>query len=63
MAEQRFKNQVWALGNRTGRIASWDKVAIAVLMDIRDELQEIKQTLQSRKARSPKTGNRRKSAR
>jgi hypothetical protein len=51
MVEQRFKNQEWALGNSRGRIGNWDKVQVAVLMDIRDELQEIKALLAPRPPR------------
>lgn len=34
----RFKDQDWDLADHQGKIGTWERVAIAVLMDIRDEL-------------------------
>lgn len=45
MAEERFKNRNWSLSNGTGLPASWQHVEIAVLMDIRDELQTLNRLL------------------
>lgn len=42
MKDDRFKNKDWALPvAESGKIATWDAVKIAVLMDIRDELQKM----------------------
>jgi hypothetical protein len=45
MSSGRFKNIDWDLANENGNIGSWEHVAIAVLMDIRDELRRINRTL------------------
>jgi len=41
--DKRHKNGNWQLPTnaQTGRIDSWDSVKIAILMDIRDELQSL----------------------
>ena len=41
MANKRHKNGQWLLpsSDTTGNIESWDLVKVAVLMDLRDELQ------------------------
>lgn len=42
----RFKNIEWDLPqNQTGQIATWDAVRVAVLMDIRNELQTLNRLL------------------
>jgi len=42
MADRRFKNVSWNLPvDGRGAIATWDAVKLAVLMDIRDELQKL----------------------
>lgn len=42
MADTRHKNGNWALPtNPDGRLKLWEHVPIAVLMDIRDELQKL----------------------
>lgn len=42
MPEKRFKNKIWNLGDgKTNQIPTWQHVQIAVLMDIRDELQTL----------------------
>ena len=38
---QTFPDRDWDLVDASGRIASWDHVAIAVLMDIRRELKTL----------------------
>ncbi len=45
MMNKRFKNVDWDLANPQGTIASWTNVQIAVLMDIRDELQRLNRIL------------------
>ncbi len=40
--DKRHKNKVWDLPtDDRGRIETWDAVKVAVLMDIRDELQKL----------------------
>jgi hypothetical protein len=42
MGDQRFRNVQWALPvTSTGTIQTWEAAQIAVLMDIRDELQQL----------------------
>ena len=41
----RFKNANWDLANPNGEIGTWEKAGIAVLMDIRDELQTLNHVL------------------
>lgn len=42
----RFKDMNWDLANKaTGNIETWERVQIAVLMDIRDELKIVRQRL------------------
>jgi hypothetical protein len=44
--DQRHKDKKWSLPTDSdGRIGSWDHVKIAVLMDIRDELQTLNRLL------------------
>lgn len=44
MAE-RFANRNWHLANDEGNIGTWERVSIAVLMDVRDELQRLNSLL------------------
>ncbi len=41
MADQRKKNLNWSVADDTGSTNSWAEVQVAVLMDIRDELQTL----------------------
>lgn len=41
MAKGRFKDVEWNLANENGNVGTWERAAIAVLMDIRDELKRI----------------------
>ena len=46
MTDKRHKNKDWALPtNESGQIETWQAVEIAVLMDIRDGLQQLNSTL------------------
>ncbi len=45
MIDMRRKNANWAIAVEDGSVPSWERVGIAVLMDLRDELQEIKREL------------------
>jgi len=46
MGNRRFKDLDWDLAEKdTGNIGTWEKVQIAVLMDIRDELRIISRKL------------------
>ena len=36
-----FPNIQWNLGNEQGEIETWERVAIAVLMDIRKQMQDL----------------------
>jgi len=37
----RLKNVNWSPGDEAGRAPSWERVGIAILLDIRDELQKL----------------------
>lgn len=42
----RFKDENWNLANKTtGNVETWERVQIAVLMDIRDELKIVRRQL------------------
>lgn len=41
MVERRYKNTNWTIANEKGEPYSWESAAVAVLMDIRDELQQL----------------------
>jgi hypothetical protein len=41
MADRRRANVHWDVAEENGQIPSWERVGIAVLMDIRDELQRL----------------------
>lgn len=41
MAKGRFKDQEFDLANERGNIETWEKVGIAALYDIRDELKRL----------------------
>ena len=41
----RFKNTDWNLPTDNGRIKTWEQAQLAVLMDIRDELQRLNNLL------------------
>lgn len=45
MADRRRKNVEWNIADENGGIPTWDRVGIAVLMDIRDELQRLNSLL------------------
>jgi hypothetical protein len=45
MADKRFKNTTWDLGDGKGNIDSWEQAKMAVLYDIRDELQTLNRVL------------------
>jgi hypothetical protein len=38
MADRRLANGNWQVADENGRVPTWDRVAIAVLMDLRDRL-------------------------
>ncbi len=44
MGDGRYKNNNWGLNGEHGNI-TWERVPIAVLMDIRDELQRLNNTM------------------
>lgn len=39
--DKRRKNESWFVTDHDGTITTWDQVQVAVLMDIRDELQRL----------------------
>lgn len=41
----RFRNTNWDLADANGNVGTWERVAIAVLMDIREELQNLNAVL------------------
>lgn len=43
--ERRQKNQVWLVADERGVTPTWDAAAVAVLMDLRDELQQLNRLL------------------
>ena len=45
MTDKRKKNVAWEVADETGKVATWDCVQVAVLMDIRDELQRLNRLL------------------
>lgn len=45
MIDKRKKGMNWAVANNEGKTLSWDEVQVAVLMDLRDELQAMKGVL------------------
>lgn len=45
-ADQRRKNVSWSVGNaKDGGVETWEAAGVAVLMDIRDELQALNRLL------------------
>lgn len=48
MAKGRFKDHEFDLSNEKGHIGTWEKVAIAALYDIRDELKRLNEVLYCR---------------
>lgn len=44
MADNRLKNVLWEPGEN-GRAPTWERVRVALLMDIRDELQQLNRVL------------------
>ena len=42
---KRFANYDWDLADDKGWIGTWERISIAVLMDIRDELRSLNQLL------------------
>jgi len=45
MTDTRRRNETWAVAQSDGTIPTWERVGIAVLMDIRDELQTLNRLL------------------
>jgi len=45
MADRRKRNVNWWVAEEDGTVPSWDRAAVAVLMDIRDELQILNRLL------------------
>ena len=45
MANTRLKNVEWKPGDENGGAPTWERVGIAVLLDIRDELQTLNRLL------------------
>lgn len=43
--KRQFPDEAWDLGDDQGHIGTWEKVGIAVLMDIRRELRRLNQVL------------------
>ena len=43
--DQRSKNVKWQPADENGHVPSWERVGIAVLLDLRDELQEMNRHL------------------
>ena len=41
MENRRQKNRVWLPADETGMVPTWERANLAVLMDIRDELQKL----------------------
>lgn len=48
MADRRRKNVNWTVADEQGGVPTWERVTIAVLMDIRDELQLLNRLLHCR---------------
>lgn len=46
MADTRHRNANWMVTDDQGRITTWEQVQVALLMDIRDELQRLNRVLQ-----------------
>ncbi len=45
MTDQRRANADWQVADNDGSVPTWERVGIAVLMDIRDELQKLNNLL------------------
>lgn len=45
MADRRKKDVNWTVADEEGAVPSWERVSVAVLMDIRDELKELNRLL------------------
>jgi hypothetical protein len=43
--DRRKKNRNWNVAEADGSVPTWDRIQLAVLMDIRDELQELNRLL------------------
>ncbi len=43
--DRRCRNISWEVADPNGDIPTWERISIAVLMDIRDELQRLNRTL------------------
>ena len=43
--DTRHANKIWTIGEQTGNVPTWERVGIAVLMDLRDELQRLNRLL------------------
>ena len=41
----RLKNQAWLPGTPEGAVPDWERVIVAVLLDLRDEMQSLNQLL------------------
>ena len=46
MCDRRMKNAQWEPANEQGNVPTWERVNLAVLLDIRDELQALNALLQ-----------------
>lgn len=45
MTDTRMKNRQWQPAETDGRVPTWERVNLAVLLDIRDELQTLNRLL------------------
>lgn len=45
MSDQRRANRNWNIAEEDGNVPTWERVGIAVMMDIRDEMQKLNQLL------------------
>jgi len=45
VSDQRQKNKSWSVADKNGKVTDWAQAQVAVLMDIRDELQAINSKL------------------
>lgn len=43
--DRRLKNVNWSVAEQDGTVPSWERVGVAVMMDIRDELQTLNRLL------------------
>lgn len=45
MASRRMKDIAWEPGDDKGNAPTWERVIVALLMDVRDEMKELNRTL------------------